>query len=139
MANITIEGFDELVEKLDRWSRKQTIDEIAKKAVDSAADIVVNATKAAIPSASVAASIQAIPARENDRGIFSVAKPTGRHITGRTTITNATFAAFLEYGTYKAEGYRLAPNPWRAKAAKSAEEPARKAMEETIKEEMELE
>ena len=139
MANITIEGFDELIQKLDRWSRKETIDDIAKKAVDNAADIVVNATKAAIPSASVAASIQAIPAKENDRGVFSVAKPTGRRITGKTTITNAMFATFLEYGTYKAEGYRLAPNPWRAKAAKAAEEPARKAMEETIKSEMELE
>ena len=139
MANITIEGFDELVEKLETWSRKQTVDEIAKKAVDSAADIVVNATKAAVPSAGVAASIQAIPARVNERGVFSVARPTGRRVNGRKTITNVQFAAFLEYGTYKAEGYRLAPNPWRAKAAKSAEEPARKAMEETIKAEMELE
>ena len=139
MANITIEGFDELIEKLDNWSREETIDDIAKKAVDSASDIVVDAVKSAIPSSSVAVSIQATDAKKNDRGIFAVARPTGRRKSGRKTITNATLAALIEYGTYKAEGYRVAPRPWRAKATKAAEEPARKAMEETIKNEMELE
>ena len=139
MAKITIEGFDELIQKLDKLSRKNTVDDIAKHAVDNAASIVVNATRGAIPNATVAGSVRADPAKVNSYGVFAVAKPTGRQKNGRKTITNATRAALIEYGTYKADGYRIAPNPWRAKAAKSAEEPARKAMEETIKAEMELE
>ena len=139
MASIRVEGLDDLLKKLDKLATKATVDEIAKKAVDTAAPIVEAATRSALASVetgpyatgSVSSSVEAIPARTNAYGVFSAARPTGRDAKGER---NAAKAAFLQYGTS-----RLKARPWRQKAVNTAKGPAIKAMEAVIKAEMELE
>lgn len=149
MATVTVNGFDEVLKKLEKLSKKAEVDEIAKKAVNAAKDIVVNSTKSAVASSeghrggigkrhrenratnSVAGSISSTEAKINSYGAYSVARPTGRDRKGTS---NGTKAALLEYGTST-----MSARPWRGQAASSAEAPAKAAMEEVLQSEMELE
>ena len=137
MASLTVNGFDDVLKLLDKLSNKSKVDAIAKKAVDAAKGKVVATTKAAIghseygpkSTGSVAGSVTATETKVNSYGAYSVAKPTGRHPSGKR---NAELAAYLEYGTAT-----LGARPWRASAAHLAEQPCIKIIEEIVKAEME--
>lgn len=139
MASITVNGFDEIIEKLDKLSQKAKVDEIAMKAVNEAKGIVANSMSNAISGSeygprstgSVAASIEPTEAKVNSYGVYSVARPTGRDSKG---MRNGEKAAYLEYGTH-----RMVARPWRSRAVSGVEGQAQKIMEEIVKAEMELE
>ena len=139
MASIKVEGFTEVLDKLHKFSKREHMEGIAKKAVDAAKGVVVSSTKSAVASSeygpyrtgSVAASITPTDAKVNEWGVFAVAKPSGRDAKGTS---NTKKASLLEYGTP-----RMKARPWRAKAAAGAESKALKIMEDIVKEEMELE
>lgn len=139
MAHIEYDGFDEVLKKLDKLSKKSEVDEIAKKAVDQAKDIVANSMRSALSSSeygprstgSIAASVKPTESKINSYGAYSVARPTGRDARG---MRNGEKAAYLEYGTP-----HMAARPWRGRATSSAEGPAKTAMENVLRAEMELE
>lgn len=136
MARMGAHGLDALIEKLEKLSDKSRVDEIAKKAVNAAKDVVASSMRSAIASSeygprstgSVAASVVATDAKVNSYGTYSVAKPTGRDEEGKR---NGEKAAYLEYGSPK-----MAARPWRAKAVSAAEGSCVKIMEQVIKSEM---
>ncbi len=139
MASLNVTGMEEVLKQLDKLSKKADVDEIAKKAVEKAKDVVLEATRSAVAaseygprsSGSVASSIQATSAKINSFGAYSVSRPTGRDASGTR---NGAKAAFLEYGTPT-----LPARPWRKRAAAAAEGPCIKIMEEVIKAEMKAE
>lgn len=139
MAHIEYDGFDEVLKKLEKLSKKAEVDEMARKAVDQAKDIVANSTKSALSASeygrrstgSIAASVQPTEGKVNSYGAYSVSRPTGRDAKGER---NGAKAAYLEYGTP-----HMAARPWRSRAVSAAEEPAKAAMERVLQEEMELE
>ena len=136
MASLSITGFDDVLKMLDKYSKKQNVDEVAKKAVDAAKVKVVSTMKAAVGSSergpystgSIASSIQPTHAKVNSYGAYSVARPTGRDSKG---VRNGEKAAYLEYGTPKTPA-----RPWRTKAAKAAENPCMKIMEQIVAKEL---
>ena len=142
MASMTINGFDDVIRELERLSKKSNLDEIGKKAVDAAKDIVASAMKSSIAASerhdpassnkrvtgSLAGSVQPTKAKVNTYGVYSVARPTGRNKYGTR---HGELAAYLEYGTKK-----MTARPWRASAVAKAEGPAKKIIEETIAREM---
>ena len=143
MAHIEYDGFDEVLKKLEKLSKKAEVDEIAKKAVDAAKDVVVRSTKAAISVSSIAGSIEPTEAKINSYGAYSVARPVGRDRKGTRF---GERAAILEYGRYSGGKDKLGRNigyleahPWRSVAISNATEPAKKIIEEYLHEEMELE
>ena len=103
---IQINGFDNLIKELDKLSKKAYVDEVTKKAVNAAKDVVASSMRSAIASSeygprstgSVAASVVATDAKVNSYGTYSVAKPTGRDEEGKR---NGEKAAYLEYGSPK--------------------------------------
>lgn len=146
MANITVNGFDDVIKLLDKLSNKAKVDDIAKGAVDAAKDVLASSMRSAIAGAdghrggngkrhrenrstnSVAGSVQPTAAKVNSYGVFSVSKPNGRDKEGTS---NAKKAALLNYGTPQ-----FSARPWRDQAAKSAEGPCKKIIEEYVKSEM---
>lgn len=132
MAHLDVSGMDDVLNMLDKLSKKQNVDNAAKKAVEAAKGKLTSATKASLSASetgphatgSVSASIQATSAKINAYGAYSVARPTGRDAKG---VRNGEKAAYLEYGTPK-----MAARPWRARAIASAEGPCTKIMEEVI-------
>ena len=136
ILGIQINGFDNLIKELDKLSKKAYVDEVTKKAVNAAKDVVASSMRSAIASSeygprstgSVAASVVATDAKVNSYGTYSVAKPTGRDEEGKR---NGEKAAYLEYGSPK-----MAARPWRAKAVSAAEGSCVKIMEQVIKSEM---
>lgn len=139
MASFRVEGFDDLIKKLNKLSDKAKIDEAAKKAVNEAKGVVADSMKAAIRASeygprsigSVAKSIQPTEGKVNSYGVYSVARPTGRDDKG---VRNGEKAAYLEYGTSN-----MSARPWRSKAVSDAEPKAQKIVENVIRKEMELE
>lgn len=139
MASITVNGFDDVLKKLEKLSDKSKVDEIAKKAVNAAKGSLLSSTKSAVASSeygtrstgSVASSISATDAKVNQYGVFAVARPTGRDARG---VSNGAKAGFLEYGTPT-----MAARSWRDTAASSAESSCKSTMENIVKAEMELE
>lgn len=139
MASISVEGFDDVIRKLEKLSKKDEVEGIAKKAIDAAKGVVVSSMKSAVASSehgpystgSVSGSISPTDIKVNSYGVYSVARPTGRD---RKATRNGAKAAFLEYGTP-----RMAARPWRARAVASAEGKAIKIIEEVLQSEMELE
>ena len=135
---IQINGFDNLIKELDKLSKKAYVDEVTKKAVNAAKDVVASSMRSAIASSeygprstgSVAASVVATDAKVNSYGTYSVAKPTGRDKEGKR---NGEKAAYLEYGSPK-----MAARPWRARAVAGAEDAAIRIMEDVIASEMDL-
>lgn len=141
MASLEVTGLDEVIKKLEKYSKKQNVDAMAKRAVEAAKGKVVSTTKAAVGASergpystgSVAASISATAAKVNAYGAYSVARPTGRDSKG---VRNAEKAAYLEYGSPKNGPARLAARPWRKRASKAAEGPCVKIMEQIVKKEL---
>ena len=139
MASLTISGFDEVIKKLEKMSKKATVDAAAKKAVDAAKGIVVSSAKSAVSASehgprstgSVAASISATATKVNAYGTYSVARPTGRDREGKR---NGEKAAYLEYGTPN-----MPARPWRSSAAQSAEPACKAVIEQVISKEFEAE
>ena len=136
---VTITGWDDLIEKLEKLGNQAYVDDVTKRAVDAAKETVASSMRSAIAASeygprstrSVAASVVATSAKVNSYGTYSVAMPTGRDAKGKR---NGEKAAYLEYGTSK-----LAARPWRARAVASAEHPCIKIMENILKSEMQLE
>lgn len=139
MASLDVTGMEEVLKQLEKLSRKSDVDEIAKKAVNEAREVLLNSTKSAVASSeygprssgSVSSSVQATPTKVNSFGAYSVARPTGRDASGKR---NGAKAAFLEYGTPT-----LPARPWRARATSSAEGKCVQIMEEVVKAEMKAE
>lgn len=139
MASLNVTGMEEVLNQIERLSKKTEVDEIAKKAVDKAKDIVVKTTSSAVASSehgprssgSIASSIEATITKVNSYGAYSVSRPTGRDRSGTR---NGAKAAYLEYGTPT-----LPARPWRARGTAAAEGPCVKIMEEVIKAEMKAE
>lgn len=143
MASMTIVGWDDMLNKLTKFSKKAYLDDVTKKAVNAAKDTVASSMRSSLSWAeahrgngkdrttgAVAGSVVAIDAKVNSYGTYSVAMPTGRHPSGTP---NGRLAAMLEYG-----GHNLDARPWRASAVSMAEGPATQIMEEVLKSEMEL-
>ena len=143
MASLDVTGMEEVLKQLEKLSRKSDVDEIAKKAVNEAREVLLNSTKSAVASSeygprssgSVASSVQATPTKVNSFGAYSVARPTGRDANGTS---NGAKAAFLEYGSPK-DHPKLQARPWRARAVNAAEGKCVQIMEEVIKAEMKAE
>lgn len=141
MASLNVTGMEEVLKQLDKLSKKADVDEIAKKAVEKAKDVVLESTRSAVAaseygprsSGSVAASIQVTNARINSFGAYTVARPTGRDANGTR---NGLKAGVLEYGTHDG---RFPARPWGKRAKSAAEGPCIKIMEEVIKAEMKAE
>lgn len=138
MASIEMEGFDELIHKLEKLGDQSYVEGIAKKAVDEAAPLTEAQMKSSLASSergpystgSIAASVQTTKAKVNQYGVFAVSRPTGRDVKG---VRNGEKAAYLQYGTK-----RMAARPWRDKAVNASLGPAQVVMEQVIKQEMEL-
>lgn len=139
MADISIGGFDELIQKFDKLGDQSFDEEVGKHMVDAAVPLTVASMKSALAgsesgpqsSGSVAASIVPTVSKVNSYGAYSVARPTGYDSKG---VRNGLKAAILEYGTKRG----FAKRPWRDKAVNSVQGAAVKAMEEVLKSEMEL-
>ena len=143
MASLTITGWDDMITKLTKLSKKPYLDDVAKKAVNAAKDTVASSMRSSLSGAeghrgkskdrttgAVSASVIAIDAKVNSYGVYSVAMPTGRHPSGTS---NGKMAALLEYG-----GHNLEARPWRASAAGMAEGPATQIIQSILDAELEL-
>ena len=142
MAKMTIDGFDELNQLLDRLSAPE---EMAIKAVNAATPIVENAMKAQIArvanrkdarghpysTGALAASIKATEAKENAYGVYSVVRPSGTDARGTS---NAQKLAYLEFGV---RSHRQAPHPVRSVAVAACKSEVIAVMEQVINQEVE--
>lgn len=139
MAHIEVTGFDEVLKKLDKLADLGKMNEVAKRAVDTAQPINEAAARSALAgvehgpyaTGSVSGSISSTSAKINAYGAFAVARPTGRDAKGER---NGAKAAYLEYGVP-----HMAARPWRARAASSAEGACMASIEATLQSELELE
>ena len=139
MAHIEVNGFDDVLRKLDKLSDQGKVEAIAKKAVEAAQPMNESAMRAALASVehgpystgSVSASISSTGTKVNSYGVYAVARPTGRDAKGER---NGAKAAYLQYGTS-----RMQARPWREKAVHSAEGPCTQTIESILTAEMELE
>lgn len=134
MARCSITGFDELEKMLKRLGEPE---KMAVKAVDAASPVLVRALKGAIESAtsskstgSLAASIEATSARQNELGVFSAVRPTGTDSKG---VRNGAKLAYLEYGV---RSHGQPPRPVRAAAVAAAESECLRIAQETIEAEV---
>ena len=138
MANIRVDTneLDEFIKSLERTNLQLT--ETAVKAVNKAAPILKEALSKEISESAdrgyvtgdLAGSVSAMPAKENEYGVFSVVGPRG---TDRKGVSNEDKLLWLENGTMRA-GYNLMrrAGPIRYFAVKSVRGKCEKAMEETI-------
>lgn len=145
MARMRVDGFDDLEKMFQRMMRG---DEIAAKAVNKAAPVLVKSVKASISSKTgkgfstgeLAASVSYDPAKKNQYGIFSVIRPRGTHSNGES---NAKIGNILEHGhrggyTNK-RGQQVGPQeaaPWRDPALNSARSECEEIMRQVVYEEM---
>ena len=134
MAKCTITGFDELEKMLKKLEKPE---KIAIKAVDAASPVLVRAMKNAIDSAtsgdatgSLAGSISATSARQNELGVFSAVRPTG---TDRKGVRNGAKLAYLEYGV---RSHNQAPRPVREAAVAAAEGECLRIIQNVVNEEV---
>lgn len=133
MASITVNGFDDVLKKLEKLSDKSKADEIAKKAVDAAIPILEGSVKSHIHPSRAARGVTVKNAKVNQYGVFGVVTITGRDNRGESL---AKIAAVLEYGRHDGKGTRI---QWRDASARSAESSCKQVVEEIVKAEMELE
>lgn len=134
MARCTITGFDELEKVLKKLEQPE---KIAIKAVDAASPVLVRAMKGAIESAtsdsssgSLAASIEATSARQNELGVFSAVRPTGTDSKG---VRNGAKLAYLEYGV---KSHNQPPRPVREAAVAAAEGECLRIIQNVVEEEV---
>lgn len=134
MAKATITGFNELERMLKKL---RSPEKMAIKAVDAASPVLVKSFKAAVNSVvsgdatgSLAASIEATDARQNELGVFSAVRPTGTDSKG---VRNGAKLAYLEYGV---RSHGQMPRPVRQTAVNNAEAECRRIIQKTIDEEV---
>lgn len=136
MANCTITGFDELEKMLRKLEHPE---KMAIKAVDAASPVLVRAMQSAISSATgnsgrgkgtLAGSISATSARQNELGVFSAIRPTGSDSKG---VRNGAKLAYLEYGV---RSHNQPPRPVRAAAVAAAEGECLRIIENIIEQEV---
>lgn len=150
MAKIRATGFDELRVLFEKLEKPE---EMAKKAVNQAAPILVDALKAEIHAAvseeatgALEGSIEARDAEENDMGVFAVVRPEGTDSNG---VDNDQKLAWLEYGIWKdsdsmrggesrkdGKKQHLKGQNIRGRAVRRAESGCISAMEKVIEEEV---
>lgn len=139
MASLDVTGLDDVLRKLDKLSSMGEVSGIAKHAVEAAQPINERAVKAALAGSehgpyatgSVSGSVSSTGVRENEYGVYAVARPTGHDSRG---VRNGLKAAVLQYGAPHTPA-----RPWREMAVASAESGCQKAMEGVIRKEMGLE
>ena len=139
MADITLDGFDLLVEHFTKLGDQAYMEEIGKAMVNEVTPAVEATVKSAVHDAefgkystfSISASMQATAPKTNRLGVYSVVRPTGYDSRG---VRNGFKAAILEYGV---PGHQQA-KPWRHYAVNKAGATAKKRMEEILKEKVEL-
>ena len=151
MARLKIEGFKELDRMFEQLGKPQ---QMQIKAVKAAAPVLLKEVRNAVKSSgghdSLARSFDATDPKENQYGVYSVIKPSGRNRKKNTEYVR--IAAFLEYGTTwpkkqedadkihhgKQKGLPKKPDaqPWRQKAVNAATEKCRNAMQAAISEEV---
>lgn len=144
MAHIEVTGFDEVLKKLDKLADLGKMNEVAKRAVDTAQPINEAAVRSALAgveygpyaTGSVSGSISSTSAKINAYGAFAVARPTGRDAKG---VRNGEKAAYLQYGSPKEGPRKLEARPWRQIAVASAEGACMASIEATLQSELELE
>ena len=134
---VQITGIDRLLASFDRYSDgfKQT----AKRAVEEARPILENGMKSALASAvaghpakqklstgDLVGSVKGTDVKENEWGMYSVVRPTGRNRHG---VRNGMVAGMLEYGTSK-----MAPSSWREASKSNSEAACVSKMESVIQE-----
>ena len=134
MARCSVTGFDELEKMLKRLSQPERM---AIKAVDAAAPVLERALKTAIENATsddatgaLAGSIESTRARQNELGVFSAVRPTGKDSKG---VRNGEKLAYLEYGV---RSHGQPPRPVRATAVAMAEAECFRIVKETIEAEV---
>ena len=148
---MAINGFDGLEKMFDKMLQAN---EIATEAVSKAAPILEESTKKAISGAlasadrkgeshstgELVAAVICDPAKLNQYGAFSVARPHGKHSSGES---NAKIANILEYG--HKDGYKnkfgqevgfQSPSPWRQKALNDAKAKCEETMRKVVEERM---
>ena len=133
---VKVEGMDDVLKLLDKYSNKANVDEVAKKAVGAAKAKVAASMRSAIASSehgsrstgSAASSVSATEEKVNSYGAYSVARPTGHDAKGKR---NGEKAAYLEYGSPT-----LTARPWRKKAIAGAEKECIKIMEKVVASEL---
>jgi len=110
MANVTLEGFDELIRSLEGFTNN--LDSIADEALNEAAPILEGSFRSKVASVTnrvdpkgrpystgaLAGSIQATPAKKNGLGHFIAVRPTGSDARG---MGNSQKMSWLENGTSK--------------------------------------
>lgn len=132
MANITVNGLEEVIKKLEKLSDKGKADEIAKKAVKAALPTLEGSVRSHIHPSRAKAGVTTKDAKVNQYGVFGVVTITGRDSKGESL---AKIANVLEYGRHDGKG---AHKPWRNASASSVESSCKSIMEEIVKAEMEL-
>lgn len=118
MAKCEIQGFDEILEKLEDLG---DVDEIANEILFECGNILKDDMKAAINSAAdrgystgeLAESIVPTAPKKNDIGHFVAVRPVGSDSKG---VSNGAKLQFLEHGTSKQQ-----PRPTLAKVASTSE------------------
>lgn len=143
MAKLEIDGMDKLLKELERLGDKTKVSDIAKKAVKAAQPVNVKHMKESLASSenaisvtkhkmrrtgSVAKSVRSTPVKENEYGVYAVAKVDGYDPKG---VANAYKAQILEAGNKN-----IGARPWRGRAVAAAEDECKRIMEDIIKSEM---
>ena len=127
-----INGFDDLLKRLDKLADKGRVDEIAKKAVDAALPTLESSVRSHIHPSEASGHVTGKNAQVNAYGVFGVATVTGTDSHGTPY---AKIANVLEYGRHDGKPPH---KPWRAASATSAQASCIKQMEAVLKSEMDL-
>lgn len=136
MANCSITGFNELEKMLKKLEQPE---KMAIKAVDAASPVLVKAMQSSIEAATgssgrsrgtLAGSISATSARQNEMGVFSAVRPTGTDSKG---VRNGAKLAYLEYGV---KSHNQPPRPVRANAVAMAENECLRIIQDIIEQEV---
>lgn len=136
MANCSITGFNELEKMLRKLEQPE---KMAIKAVDAASPVLVRALQNSINAATgssgrskgtLAGSIEATSARQNELGVFSAVRPTGTDAKG---VRNGAKLAYLEYGV---KSHNQPPRPVRSAAVAIAEGQCLSIIQDIIEQEV---
>lgn len=135
LMRLEVNGFDEVMKKLNRLSDKSKVDEIAKKAVNAALPKLESSVRSHVQPRAVAGNVVTKKAETNEYGVFGVATIEGHVNRGGHVEPAAKVANVVEYG----RGHRIGRHPWRAASASSAESACIETATRIVEAEMELE
>lgn len=130
MAKCKLEGFDGLVESLDKLAANTG--EIVEEAINAATptlkealiECIEDAANRGYATGELAQSIEATEAKQNAYGYFAAVRPVGKDSKG---VRNGEKLAYLEYGTSKQEAH-----PVMARALNRAGEKCEKIMQDKV-------